>query len=256
MTLPQGIGAGAAGSRSRERRVGVIVPFDFALDREYWQWVPDDVSLHITRTPPHPGPVGLELARAVADPDEAADGAATLAEIRPDAIAYACTSGSFVNGVAGEAALRDAIQRASPGAWAVTTSGALIEALRVLGARRVGLGTPYVGALGRLLADFVRASGLEPVSLANLEREAAIADIDEGEVRELAEAAHVPTADALFLACTNLRTFEVLPELEEQYGIPVLSANQVTMWGALRAAGATLPRLPQLLFRATAPVAR
>ncbi|NEU35177.1 decarboxylase, partial [bacterium LRH843] len=27
--------------------VGVVAPFDFALDRELWRWVPDDVSLHL-----------------------------------------------------------------------------------------------------------------------------------------------------------------------------------------------------------------
>ncbi|MBM4407537.1 MAG: hypothetical protein FJ038_02780 [Chloroflexi bacterium] len=236
-----------------ERRIGVIVPFDFALDREYWQWAPDDVSLHITRTPPHSGPVGVELARAVSETGEAADAAKTLFEIKPEAIAYACTSGSFVDGLHHEAALRAAIQEASPGAWAVTTSGALLEALRALGVRRVALGTPYVSALGVLLADFVRAAGFEPVSLANLELTGGIADVAEDEVRSLAEAAHHPEAEALFLSCTNLRTFDALPALEARYGIPVLSANQVTMWGALRAAGATLPDLPQRLFRATAP---
>jgi maleate isomerase len=234
-------------------RIGVIVPFDFALDREYWQWAPEDVSLHITRTPPHFGPVGVELARAVSETGEAADATRTLVEIAPDSIAYACTSGSFVDGLDHERALRDAIEGASPGSRAITTSGALLDALRALGVRRVGLGTPYVSELGRLLADFVRAAGFEPVSLANLELESGIADVAEDEVRHLAAAAHVPAAEALFLSCTNLRTFEALPALEAQYGIPVLSANQVTMWSALRAAGATLPDIPQRLFRATAP---
>lgn len=234
-----------------ERRIGVIVPFDFALDREYWRWVPDEVSLHVTRTPPHFGPVGVALARAVSETGEAAEAAKTIVEIEPDVIAYACTSGSFVDGLAHEAALRDAIETASPGAAAVTTSGALLEALRALGVRRVALGTPYVSDLGRLLGDFVSEAGFEPVSLANLELTGGIADVAEDEVRHLAEAAYVPGAEALFLSCTNLRTFDALPALEARYGIPVLSANQVTMWAALRAAGAPLPSLPQRLFGVT-----
>lgn len=242
-----------AGEAGAERRIGIIVPFDFALDREYWQWAPNDVSLHITRTPPHFGPVGVELARAVSETGEAADATRTLVEIAPDSIAYACTSGSFVDGLAHEADLRAAIEAASPGTRAITTSGALLEALRALGVRRVGLGTPYVSELGRLLVDFVRAAGFEAVSLANLELEGGIADVGTGEVTRLVEAAHVPGAEAIFLSCTNLRTFDALPGLEARYGIPVLSANQVTMWSALRAAGATMPDVPQRLFRATAP---
>lgn len=241
-----------AGERDSERRIGIIVPFDFALDREYWQWAPADVSLHITRTPPHFGPVGVALARAVSETGEAAEATRTLVEIAPDSIAYACTSGSFVDGLAHEAALRNAIAAASPGATAVTTSGALLEALRALGVRRVGIGTPYVSELGRLLADFVREAGFEPVSLANLELTGGIADVGADEVTRLADAAYVAGAEAIFLSCTNLRTFDALPGLEAQYGIPVLSANQVTMWSALRAAGATMPDVPQALFRPAA----
>ena len=240
----------------RERRLGIVVPFDFALDREYWQFVPPDVSVHITRGPRFDGPVGIDLARAVGEPDEAAAGVDTLVAIEPDALVYACTSGSFVNGLAGEAALRAAMEHAAPGVPAVTTSGALLEALGALGVRRVGLGTPYTSELGRLLADFVEEAGFEPVSLANLELEDGIADVGASEVERLAEAASSPRAEAIFLSCTNLQTFDVLPALERRFGVPLLSANQVTMWAGLRAAGAASPTFDQALYRATAASAR
>ena len=31
--------------------IGIVAPYDFALDHELWRWVPDDVTLHVTRTP-------------------------------------------------------------------------------------------------------------------------------------------------------------------------------------------------------------
>ena len=46
------------------------------------------------------------------------------------------------------------------------------------------------------------------------------------------------------------------PPLERRLGIPVLSANQVTMWAALRIAGAQPAIEDQALFRRTAPGAR
>jgi maleate isomerase len=232
-------------------RIGVVVPFDFALDREYWQLVPDRVSVHVTRTAFHEGPVGIDLARAVAEPSEAADGVRTLVAIAPDAIAYACTSGSFVNGVAGERALREAMTAAGA-ARAVTTSGALLDALAVLGARRVALGTPYVADLGALLADFVREAGFVAASLANLDLDSGIADVADAEVERLATAAFTPDAEALFLSCTNLPTVSLLAGLERRFGIPVLSANQVTMWAAARAAGLELP-LTTIAAGATPP---
>jgi maleate isomerase len=223
---------------SRGPRIGVVVPFDFALDREYWQLVPSDVSLHVTRTAFHRGPVGVPLAMAVADPAEAAEASTTLVAIQPDVVAYACTSGSFVNGLAGERALREAMTSAGAPA-AVTTSGALLEALAALGVRRVALGTPYVEELGVLLADFVTAAGFEPASLANLDLEDGIADLGASEVERLADAAAAGAtgAEAIFLSCTNLPTVDLLAGLERRHGMPVLSANQVTMWAAMRAAG-------------------
>jgi maleate isomerase len=224
----------------RGARIGVVVPFDFALDREYWQLVPSDVSLHVTRTPPHEGPVGIPLARAVAEPAEAADAVRTLTAIEPDVVAFACTSGSFVNGLAGERALREAMTAAGA-RRAVTTSGGLLDALHSLWARRVALGTPYVADLGALLADFIIEAGFEAASLANLDLEGGIADLADAEVERLAEAAFTRNADALFLSCTNLPTVGLLERLTSRYGMPVLSANQVTMWAALRAAGIAQP---------------
>ena len=88
-----------------QRGVGVVAPFDFALDRELWRWVPDDVSLHLTRTPYVPVEVSLDLARLVSEHETLDDAVRTLTAISPEVVAYACTSGSFVGGIAGERAM-------------------------------------------------------------------------------------------------------------------------------------------------------
>jgi maleate isomerase len=67
-------------------------------------------------------------------------------------------------------------------------------------------------------------------------------------VRDLARAAHIDGADAVFLSCTNLPTYDVLPSLEAELGMPVLSANLVTMWAALRHLGHLPEGRPERLF--------
>jgi len=52
----------------------------------------------------------------------------------------------------------------------------------------------------------------------------------------------------VFLSCTNLPTYDVVPALEAELGIPVLSANLVTMWAALRVLGALRDGRPEALF--------
>jgi maleate isomerase len=217
-------------------RIGLVVPCDLTLDREYWDLAPQDVSIHITRTGFHDGGLDLAFVRGVSDLGEVAYATKSLSKIEPAVIGYACTSGSFIKGLSGEGTIRETML-ANGAETAVTTSGAMLDALRHLGATRVGLGTPYALEIAELLPPFVREAGFEPVSLANLELPDVVDEIAADAVRELAALAHRPEAEAIFLACTGVPTIGLLAELTQRFGVPVLSANQVTMWAALRAAG-------------------
>lgn len=42
-----------------------------------------------------------------------------------------------------------------------------------------------------------------------------------------------PQAQAIFVSCTNLPTYDVIEPLEQALGKPVLTANQLTMWACL-----------------------
>src|SRR5262245_2050801 len=88
-------------------RIGLVVPCDLTLDREYWDLAPDDVSIHITRTGFHDGGLDLAFVRGVSDPGEVAYATRSLSKIEPAVIGYACTSGSFIKGLAGEAGIRE-----------------------------------------------------------------------------------------------------------------------------------------------------
>src|SRR5690606_38344285 len=85
-----------------QRGVGVIVPYDPALDRELWRWTPEDVSLLITRTPFVPVPVTMEQANRVSEEAAVYNATRDLLTPQPEVVAYACTSGSFVRGAQGE----------------------------------------------------------------------------------------------------------------------------------------------------------
>jgi maleate isomerase len=47
--------------------IGVVTPYDFALDAELWRWLPPAVTLHLTRTPYLEVPVTVEQAVLVGD---------------------------------------------------------------------------------------------------------------------------------------------------------------------------------------------
>lgn len=215
-----------------QRRIGVVAPYDMALDREMWRWTPYDVSLHFTRTPFLDLEVTVEMVESVGDVDVVARCARDLSVTEPEAYLYACTSGSFAGGPAHERSLVAALSRS--GAAGITTSGALILALDHLDVTRLAVATPYTTDLTRMLTSFLEASQRSVVGTAHLGRTHDIWKVAYEETAELVRAADHPAAQAVFIACTNLPTYDVIEPLEQELGKPVLSANQVTLWAGLR----------------------
>jgi maleate isomerase len=229
--------------------IGLVAPFDFALDSECWRWLPPQTSLYVTRTPLiEDVTVNINLARDVSGETAVIPAVKSILFARPAVVAYACTSGSFVDGVAGEQLLTQSMQAAGAPS-AVTTSGAVVRALNHVGAKRVAIATPYNASLTFLLAHYLEEAGFQVVSSGYLDLEADIMNVTYEGVRQLAATVDTPEADAIFFSCTNLRTFDIIEELEAQTGKAILSANQVTMWAALQAAGLPLPDINQRLFR-------
>ncbi|MGI8876330.1 MAG: maleate cis-trans isomerase family protein [Egibacteraceae bacterium] len=241
-------------SRPRWRGIGIVVPYDFVLDAELWSWAREDVALHLTRTPHLDAVVGIDMVKEISDLAVVEAASRDLSAAMPQVTAYACTSGSFVRGLAGEARLCDALRRGGA-PLALTTSGALLDALDALGVSTVSVATPYDETLTKLLEAFLAEAGHETVGVANLGLRERIADVDADGVMNLARAAARDDADALFLSCTNLCTIDVIARLEALLDRPVLSANLVTMWASLRAISALPTDRPERLFQQAATTA-
>ena len=223
--------------RPDEVLAGVIVPFDMALDAELWRWAPDDVSLLFTRTPFAAMPVTVELAEVVSDESSVEQCTRDLLTARPAAYAYACTSGSFVHGLEGEKRLAETMRSAGGGAEAVTTSGALLSALARLGVRRVATATPYDAQVTERLTTFLEEAGVDVVNSSHLGLSKEIWTVPYEQTLQLVRDANSDDAEAVFVSCTNLATYDVIAPLEAELGKPVITANQVTMWALLEAIG-------------------
>jgi maleate isomerase len=120
---------------------------------------------------------------------------------------------------------------------ACTTSGALIDALAKLGIGRLAIATPYVEPVTRRLVGYLAEHDVRTVSCEGLGLLGNIWRVTYAEVVEIVRAVDTDEAEALFISCTNLPTYDLIEPLEQALGKPVLTANQVTMWAALRAMG-------------------
>ena len=216
-----------------QRGIGVIAPFDLALERELWRWVPMEVSLHLARTPYEPVPVSMEMARLVSDSHHLAGATRDVLHVEPEVVAYLCTSGSFVNGLDYERSLTKAICDAGA-PDAVTTSGALAEVLHQLDLHRVSVLTPYDADLTQALHGFLAELDVETVASDHLGLGGGIWKVSYRTIAERILAADHGDAEAIFVSCTNLPTYDLIEPLEAVLGKPVLTANQLTMWACLR----------------------
>lgn len=214
--------------------IGIICPFDMSLDHELWRWMPQDISLYFTRTPFVDEPVGIDLATEVSSPVDVLNAARALSAVRPEVMAYACASGSFIRGVAGAREISEAMEQGGA-RRAVTTSEALLAALTHLDARRVAVATPYVPELTERLGSFLQEAGCSVTSQFSLGLDHNIWEVPYSVTYDLIRRADVPEADVIFVSCTNLPTYDIIAQLEQELGKPVISANQVTIWAALRA---------------------
>lgn len=224
----------------RPLRLGLIqLASDFTLENEWRQLLVDGLELYSTRTPCSPT-VAPEQLRGLAD------GLASSAELlvpglELDVLVFGCTSGSML---IGEGEVARLLRSARPGIAVSNPWTAVKAALRHLGARRIAVLTPYIAAVNRPLCAGLEEAGFAVAccgTFAVLE-DAAIPRIG---ADDIVAAARVLLAmeqvDALFLACTNLRTLDVLEELEAELQIPVVSSNQAMFWHALRSVGFARP---------------
>ena len=229
-------------------RLGVINPSaGITFDHEWARMLPKGVSFHVTRLLLERGTEEALDAMAQMAPEAAM----LLKTSRVDALCYGCTIGSLYRGRSGEQELASRLAEASAAAVVMMADSA-VEALRVLGARRVAVANPYKPEINRLVRNYLEEAGFEVTTIESMTIAESwdITKLTPQDVYDLAKRAlAVGTPDAIFLSCGNMRTIETIARIEQDFGIPTISSNQAMLWNALRKVGvkASLPGYGQLM---------
>lgn len=175
--------------------------------------------------------------REMGSPQRLAAGVEELRLSGAEAVVWACTSGSFVYGWEGAHEQVRTLARTA-GMPASSTSFAFAHAVRELGAHRVAIAATYPEDVAELFAAFLKDAGVDVVSIrsSGIITAAEVGTWGEDEVLALARAGDHPDAEVVLLPDTALHTASHLQALEAALAKPVLTANQVTVWEALRLA--------------------
>jgi maleate isomerase len=222
---PDGVGSIA--------RIGVLTPaFDPVPESEAWAMAPKGFSFHAARVRWQPG----MDARLFAEPSRVDSVVELLAAVKPHSIMYAYTSSSYVLGAAGDEALRTRLERVAAGIPVILAAEAASAALRAVNARRVAIIHPpwfseETNDRGRA---YFQGQGFTVVSCARVLPLRDFQEVPPAEVHRWAETTVPKEAEAVLIAGNGLRAVGVINALEHTLSRPVLTANQVTLWGALK----------------------
>ena len=117
-----------------------------------------------------------------------------------------------------------------------TGAGAIVEALRAFGAKKIGVIDPYPPVGDENVELFFNDMGFEVNKVQGLCRANAweIARTPISSVLDAVYAVDGDDVDVIVQAGTNLSTADIFPALEHTLGKPCLSINTVTAWHALR----------------------
>lgn len=217
----------------RRRKLGILVPSsNVTMEYEMPMMAPPGVSFHFSRIP-HTEDTEEQLGAMI---DSIPETSELLAHARVDAIAFGCTSGSFVKGIGYDKRVIKAIKN-STGIMATTTSTAVVDALKIAGVKRLSVGAPYSDSIMNKLKDFLEKNGFEVVKIKGLNMICDEGDLPLDATYNLIREIDNSKADGIFISCTGFKTVELLEILESDFGKKVISSNQATMWKLLRLAG-------------------
>ena len=159
---------------------------------------------------------------------------------QPDRIVVAYTPEYMASSVTASDRLSAFIEEET-GLPATTASEGVAAALNSLGARRIGLVTPYPTEANRNLEAYFAAHGFSVVDAAGLGsakgRPGSTSRINEATVRDAFAQVDGPEVEVLLQIGTALVCAGFVADLEFQHGKPVLAVNTATYWRALRRHG-------------------
>jgi len=219
-------------------RIGLLTPDDDPVpESEMRTMAPAGVSIHASRVLWNGDPRSLSFA-------EGADSAARLlTRLKPRLILYSFTASSYVLGEQDDRHLRSRIEQGAGDIQVLFTCPAAVEALRLMGARKMTLIHPpwFAEFLNGKGKEYFEGRGFVVLSSTSLAPARAFQEVSPAEVYEWT-VAHTPAeSDAVFIGGNGLRAIGSIRALEERLRKPVLTANQVLFWQALRQAGVGAP---------------
>jgi len=182
--------------------------------------------------------------------------AAELVDARVDVMGYACLVAIMSMGMGyhrdSESKLHEITVKEGHPTPVVTSAGALVAGLKALGAKRISLVAPYMKPLTCLVVEYIEAEGISVVDSIALEipDNLEVGRRDPMALVSIYRDLKLHSIDALVLSsCVQMPSLAAVPIVEQQCGLPVVSASICTTHQMLHRLGlkAVVPGAGELL---------
>ncbi|WP_269204937.1 Asp/Glu racemase [Providencia rettgeri] len=181
-----------------------------------------------------------ELAKMDSDSDRCA---IELSDAAVDVLGYAClvaimSMGKGYHRISEKRLFQRTVDNGHP-APVVTSAGALVDGLHVMGAKKVSILTPYMKPLTQLVIDYIESEGIEVVDSISLE----IPDnLDVGRQNpfapvEITKKLNTQVDAIVASACVQMPSLPSIQLIEDRVGLPVLSSSVATTYMMLKKLG-------------------
>ena len=232
------------GTLNTRARIGVVIPStNTVVEAEYNLIRPADVSIHAARIyVPRPSVASdTETAQLLSDVRAGLPSAMRdLLTCVPDHVLLGMSAPTFYGGVRGMQSFEKELRRGVP---VPVTSGAraLAEALRTVGAKTIGVLSPYQPMNDKEVVTFFEESGYVISGYMSLKcpTAMAIAEVPKQDLVSAVTKLAAESPDAIIQVGTNLAVARLAGEAEHWLGIPVIAINTATLWFGLRSLGIT-----------------
>ncbi|WP_321927449.1 maleate cis-trans isomerase family protein [Paraburkholderia guartelaensis] len=164
-----------------------------------------------------------------------------LSDARVDVLGYAClvaimSMGRGYHRVSEKRLAQRTEENGAP-APVVTSAGALVDGLHAMGAKRVSVVCPYMKPLTRMVVDYIESEGIEVKDYIALEipDNLQVAAQDPANLIDIYKRLDRGNIDALVLsACVQMQSLPSIQKVQDESGIPTVSAAVATTWQMLR----------------------
>lgn len=174
--------------------------------------------------------------------DDLTEEAAKLMDCNPAAIAVGLTTDAGPGGPTRLAARCEGVSR-QIGVPVLGASSANYDALRMLGATRVGIVTPFNAEVDAVVKANTEAAGFSVVAIRGTEAPSLpeICETPLSDIRDVFAQVAASGCDVILQVGTALPVVAMIAELEQAHGKPIVACNAAVYWQVLRQIGITDP---------------